>query len=56
MNKKLNAYIFNNAEYEDVILCDEHDHKPQYGMWVHDIVEENIEEDIICEDCSYVEA
>lgn len=52
--KKLNAYYFNNAEYEDIFLCDKHDSPPEFGMWVKDFdkVEEDAENGIVCEACS----
>jgi len=51
MIKKLNAYFFNNAEYEDIYLCDEHDDVPMYGMWVKDTITKDPKNDIFCQEC-----
>ena len=50
--KNFIRYIFNNAEYEDIITCAKHENPPLYGMHVR-VETETIESGETCETCDY---
>ena len=48
---KLHHYTFNNAEREDIYLCDKHDSIP-WGMSVGQVIDVDPKGDIQCDKCS----